>query len=501
MVCAGLWKMFHPAQSWSQKVVHAGFWCFAFHGAEQLLTICRILGLARLLSPKEFGLFGISMTYLSALDIVTTPGIDQALIHRKEADTACLDVAWTVRAIRGIVLAALMFGTAPWVGAFFGEQAVVPLIQVLSISLVSNGFINIGVVVFQKDLDFRRDFIYRFSGIMTDLVVVLISAYLLRNAWAFVFASVSGSLARLCASYWIHPFRPRLRFDRKKLRELLYFGRWMFSVNITDVVSKHITSMVIGKVIGAEALGYFQTASRIVDLVVLRLGANINRVAFPAYTQLQSSGGSLRGAYRKIAGFSATLLIPATAGIICVGHDFTRIFLGPKWIPMVTALFILAVASLLLSVAWTGQPAFMGRGRPKTVFYIQLAVAVTLCCGIYPLSVRWNIQGAALAMVLSSMSGLVVWYANIRRQVGITIRDLGLLLMPPLLASLVMAGAIYLLRTLTVSLLLGHSLWNIPWLVCMILVGAGIYAVIIAAFQWCLPDYRPLGGIAKAIKG
>ena len=269
---------------------------------------------------------------------------------------------------------------------------------------------------------------------------------------------------------------------------------------ITEFVGQHGASIVIGKVIGAEALGYFQTANRISSVVVMKLGMTVNRVAFPAYAELQSLVDRLRGAYKRIAGFSATLLIPAAVGIICIGPDFTRIFLGSKWMPMVPALLVLSIANLVLSIAWTGQPAFMGGGRPQAVFHMQLAMAATLSLCIYPLSVRWSINGAAAAMVVSSMSALAVWYVNIRRQVGITMKDMGFMFAPPLMASIVMAGALYVLRALTIPLLTRRPLWDILWFVCMILLGVAVYFALVAVFQWCLPNYQPLKGIAEAIK-
>jgi lipopolysaccharide exporter len=497
---ACLMKLFRPGNSWSQKVVHAGFWSFAFHWVDQLFILCRIFVLAALLSPRDFGLYGMAMLCMVALETVSATGFEQALIHQKQESTSYLEVVWTVRLIRGLVLAALFFEIAPWAAAFFEEPAATPLMRVLSLSFVFQGLTNTGVVDFQKKLEFHKEFAYRFSGILVDLVVAVVCAYLLRSALAFVLGTVAGSMTRLLVSYWIHPLRPRFRFDAKKSKELFSYGMWMLFVDITEFVSQHGASIVIGKIIGAEALGLFQTANRISNIVVMKLGTTVNRVAFPAYAELQRSVDHLQGAYKRIAGFSATLFTPAAVGIICVGPDFTRIFLGLKWMPMVPAVLILSIASLLLSMAWTGQPAFMGRGHPQVVLHMQLTMAVTVLLCIYPLSVRWGINGAAVAVVVSSITTLAVWYINIRREIGLTMKDIGIILAPPLIASILMAGALYGLRVLIIPLLPGSHLWDILWFVCMILSGAIIYFALIALFQRCLPNYQPMKGIAEAIK-
>ena len=233
-------------------------------------------------------------------------------------------------------------------------------------------------------------------------------------------------------------------------------------------------------------------AQRIPTVVVNGLGDTLGNVAFPAYAELQDSPDRVREAYNRIAGFSAALLIPAAVGIITVGHDFTRIFLGPKWMPMVPALLILAASGIVTSMVWTGRPAFMGSGQPQVVFHMQVARAASVFLFIYPLSSRWGIAGAAFAILLSHTSAFAVYLVNIRRHFGITWKDAGLIFIPPLTASLLMAGALWGLRTLTLPLLPRHHLVDIVWIACMILAGVTVYVILLGALQWFVQEFRPL---------
>jgi O-antigen/teichoic acid export membrane protein len=466
----------------------------------QLFILLRLFVLAVLLSPRDFGLFGMAVLAQLALDTLTKTGFEQALIQKKEEITPYLEVAWTVRFIRGLLVGIVFFGSAPWFSAFFGEPAATPLMRTLSLTFVFNGLTNIGVVYFQKKLEFHKEFAFRFSGILVDMVVAITAAYFLRNAMAFILGLVAGDLTRLVVSYLIHPFRPRFRLDWIKTRELLDYGMWVFFFGITVFVGYNGAGVIIGKIIGATALGYFQTAQRIPNIVVRQLGETIGGVAFPAYAELQSSVDSLRAAYQRIAGFTATLLIPAAVGIMCIGQDFIQIFLGPKWVPMIPALLILSMASLVGSILWTGRPVFMGGGRPQVAFHMQLMIAGTVFLCIYPLSSRWGIIGASVAMVLSNASALVVWYVNMRRLVGVTWREIALLFTPPLIASIFMAGVLYGLRVLTLPMLPGPRVWDILWFLCMVLFGGAAYFALILIFQRLLPNYRPLEGIAEALR-
>jgi len=494
-------KLFRPGPSWSQRVAHAGFWAFALHLSEQFVVLCRLFVLAVLLAPRDFGLFGMALITLIAVDTLSRTGFEQALIHKKEEIQPYLEVAWTLLLLRGLLLSGLLFALAPWAAAFFQEPDAVPLIRALGIALVFRGLTNTGVVTFQKKLEFHKEFAFRFSGVLVDLLVAITAAYLLRSPWALIFGYAAADLTRLVVSYRINSFRPRLRFEWDKARELFDYGVWMLLVGITLFVGVNGAGVAIGKILGATALGYFQMAERIPNAVVRGLGFTLSNVAFPAYAELQGSVDRLREAYKRIASISATVLIPAAVGIISVGHDFTRIFLGPKWMPMVPALLILSVAGVATAIVWTGRPAFMGGGRPQTVFQLQVARAATVLLFIYPLSSRWGIVGAAIAVLLSSLAALAVYFVNIQRQLGITWKDIGLLFIPPLAASVLMAGALSAFRMLTLPRLPGQHPWDVLWIACMILAGGAVYFALLVGMERFVPDFRPLKGIAEALRG
>ena len=96
--------LFRPGKRLSQRVIHAGFWAFALRITDRLFGLARTILLARLLSPNDFGLFGIALLGLSALNTFSQTGFQQALIQKKGDIKPYLDTAWTVQVIRGLSL-------------------------------------------------------------------------------------------------------------------------------------------------------------------------------------------------------------------------------------------------------------------------------------------------------------------------------------------------------------------------------------------------------------
>jgi O-antigen/teichoic acid export membrane protein len=360
------------------------------------------------LSPEDFGLFGIAMLSISVLETFSNTGFNAAVIQRQGDTESYLDTAWTVSAIRGVVLFLCLFFASPSIAKFFNSFQADLVIKIIAISTLLYGFRNIGVLFFQKELEFNKQFTYELSGTLVDLSVAIILAIKLQNIWALVYAGLAANFVRLFLSYLIHPYRPRLRFDMEKFQELFGFGKWVLGSGILIFLITQGDDIFVGKVLGVAALGLYQMAYTLSNLPATEITHVISQVTFPAYSKFQDDLPRLRKAYLRVFHFTAFLSIPLSAGIFIMAPDFTRIFLGEKWMLMISAFQVLAFWGIIRSLGATVGPVFQSVGRPEVLTKLQLLVLVLLCITIYPFSMKWGIWGTSLAVILSTFFPNVV---------------------------------------------------------------------------------------------
>lgn len=493
-------RLFSPATSLPHRAARAGFWALALHIADRTFLLVRTVILARLLTPDDFGLFGIALLTLTAMSTFTRTGFEPALIQREGDLRPYIDTAWTANVIRGFALAILLFVLAPLVGDFFDEPQCVPFLRFLGLSLICQGLTNTAVICFQKNLEFNKEFAFRLSGSVADLLISVTTALLFRNAWALLLGFTAGDIVRLIVSHVAVSYHPRFRLEKQKLSNLLGFGSWIWLTGIMFLVWGNGNSVVVGKVVGVAALGLFQMARRIPQLALQGLAAAIAKVAFPAYVEMQSDLDRLRNGYVRIAGFSMALCFPIGFGIITVGSDFVRIFLGEKWLAMVPALMIVTGGGLIALITSTGRSVFMGRGSPEVAFQMQSAAAATVMVLAFPLTSLWGLTGAALTVVLSSLAMSVVWYVKIKGLLGLSPGEWGRIFAPPTISSAVMVGAVSLFKCLTSDLISDIQVWGFVWFAAMVLVGASIYFLVMRLFQSIVPNYEGLSGALRAFR-
>lgn len=396
-------KLVEPGESLSQKVITGGFWIFLARGLVQFTALINSVILARLLAPLDFGLMGIALMTLGVLQDFTNMGFREALVQRKGDLGEHLDTAWTISIIRGLVLFCVIFLLAPFIARFFENPKAGSVIRVVSLSLFFSGFNNIGVIYFLKNLDFRKQFIYDLSGTLTNVLVAIPLAYVIGSVWALVFGLLSSSVATAIASYVVHPYRPSLRFNLDRVKDLVNYGKWITVSQILLVLLGRGDSGLVGKVLGTTALGFYQLAYKFATIPVTEITQAAYKLTFPVYSQLQDNVERLRRVYLRTLRFISFISAPLTAGMFIMAPDFVRVFLGDKWTPAVSCMQVLSLYGFALSISANTGPLFQAVGRPNLVSKIVFLRLIITGFLLYPFSLWWGITGTAIAVLVSAL--------------------------------------------------------------------------------------------------
>ena len=478
----------HQPESLSKKVVRGGIWVFGLQIINRGLGFIRTIVLARLLAPEDFGLFGIAMLAISMLETFSQTGFQFALIQKKENVESYLDTAWTVSAIRGVLLFLILIFSAPLVASFFNSPRATLLIKIIAVSTLLSGFRNIGVLFFQKEFEFNKKFIYELSATVVDLTIAITLVFMLRNVWALVWGGVAANFVRLFMSYILHSYRPRPRLDKGEFKELFGFGKWILGSSALVFLVTQGDDIFVGKMLGVTALGFYQMAYLISNLPATEIAHVVSQVTFPAYSKLQYNLQRLRAAYLDTLQLTAFVSMPIAGGIFVLAHDFTRIFLGEKWMLMVPAIQVLVLAGLVRSIAATTGPIFYGVGRPRIDTMWEIIRLIVLIALIYPFSMRWGILGTSIAVLFSMLVFTFGLSFMVIKIIRCELKNFGKMALLPLLYSMIMVVIVVVLKS---------SMQPIGILGFFFLVGVGIISYFFVAFLFdSLLNYR----IKKLIK-
>jgi O-antigen/teichoic acid export membrane protein len=406
------------------KVLKGGFWLLTSRAVSRVFGLIRIIILARILAPEDFGIIGVAMMSIAILATFSQTGFEAALVQKKNNIASYLDSAWTISAARGCLLFLILFFSAPVIGAFFQLPQALAVIRTLSVNTLFSGFRSIKLVILKRELAFGKQFLYEFVAMAVDIIVSVAMALYLRNYWALVWGGLAANFTRLVMSYLLCPYSPRIRFDRHQLRELFGFGRWVLFSNLLVFAITQGDDLFVAKFLGVTALGMYQLAFMISNLPATEISHVISHVTFPAYAQLQDDRNRLREAYLKVLRLTALLSLPLAAGIYILAEESIALILGTKWLPAVPAVEVLVFAGCIRSIAATTGPVFRAVGQPKIDTFWQVIRFTVLIGLIYPFTQLWGIAGAAASVLLSISISTIGFSAMTARVIDCRYRQL-----------------------------------------------------------------------------
>jgi len=399
----------------SKKVGKGVLWVTAATTFARALNVVSSIILARLLGPEDYGLMAIALAIIAFSQGLTITGFDSALIQKQENIEEYLNTSWTFELIRNLVLALIIFLTAPLLSFYFNEPRAKLILEVMSITYVLQGLRNIGVVYFRKNLEFHKQFVLEMIPMIISISAVIPLAYVLKNVWALVFSTLISQAIALLLSYILHPFRPRFEWDLKKVCTLFDFGKWILGASIIVMIREQGITMFIGKLLGAVALGFYNRSTAFSLIIFQQINEIVWKVGYPLYSQLQNEPSRLKGVFLKTTNLLSFIVFPMAGGLFVLSEDFTRLLLTEKWMPIVPMMKIFCIMALFSALATPANVMFQALGKPGLVTKISCLNLIILLIAIYPFLILFNETGVALSLLLSVIiTSPISWVLSLR---------------------------------------------------------------------------------------
>ncbi len=465
-------------------------WSTGMRWSIQLIGLISTVILARLLTPKDFGIIGMAMIALGLSASLTELGVSQHLIRTPKATRAHCNTAWSMSVLQNLLVAVLLAASAKLVAGYLGEPGVEHVMYVIALATAITGFSNIGPVMAQKELRFHKDFQFNVYKKLVAFVVTIGLALWFRNYWALAWAFMVNALLELGLSYLMFSYRPRWSLER--FPEYFRFSLRIIPLTMAKYLNAKVDALVIGGLAGGTQLGLYNTSSELSAMATREVGASIGRGLFPNYAAIRHDPEQLNASFRNVLSSISLLVLPLGAGLSVCAPDIIPLLLGDKWLAAIPIVQWLAIAATLTSLAHLMTMQILIVSGHETASVIMVWLRLGLRIAAIALAVMLGGAAAiAAGVTMAAAISVPIAVMVLRHCLALPIAAILGALWRPLIATLVMTAFLIATDPMMPDVTSAR-------LAIKVASGALIYGVTVLILWWF--SGRP-GGVEKFIVG
>lgn len=471
----------------SNKTIRNFIWRFAERCGAQLVTFIVSIVLARLLAPEDYGTIALVTVFTTILQVFVDSGLGTALIQKKDADDLDFSSVFYFNFFVCIVLYIGMFLAAPIIAGFYGDSSLIPIIRVISLTIVISGVKGIQQSYVSRNMLFKRFFFATLGGTIFSAFLGIGLAYVGFGVWAIVAQQLSNTAIDTLILWITVKWRPKKMFSWNRLKGLLSFGWKLLVSSLLDTVYNNLRNLIIGKFYSSADLAYYNQGDKFPKLIVTNINNSIDSVLLPTLSSAQDDRERVKNMTRRAIKTSTYIMAPLMMGLAFCATPIVKLVLTDKWLPCVPFLRIFCITYMFWPVHTANLNAINAMGRSD--WFLRLEIIKKIMGMAILLSTMWfGVMAMAYSLLLSSVLSQIINSWPNRKLLGYgyleQVRDFA----PGILLAVAMGICVYLIGYI--------SLPTIVTLGIQILAGATFYIGISAILK--LEEFEYLLGMIKS---
>lgn len=392
-----------------------------------LLQFLQTVILARLVTPKDFGLMAILYVIIGFAGMISDFGISSAVIQKQDTSSRQLSSLYWLNIAVGFFLFIILYYTRGFFAAFYDEPLLNDLIPLVGINLLVTPVGAQFGVILRKNLRFNLSSKISLLSILFSFAFTVGLAYYGYGVYSLVYGAIVYSTVIAVGSfiYGLQYNKLEFEFNFPEIKPYLKFGIYNFSGGIVNYLSANVDKLIIGRILGAELLGIYTIAYNISLLPISKINPVVTNIAFPVFSKIQNDQESLNSYYTKAVILVMLINVPILAGLSIVSTEFITVVYGTKWILAAGILPYLAAVGLFRAFGNVGGALVLAKGKPEVIlnWNLILLAGTSFVTYLVLLNVP-TLQAAGFSQLLVMLLFGWLWHFFIQRVAGISYKPI-----------------------------------------------------------------------------
>ena len=417
-------------------------WLILIQAYKIILQLLSMGILARLLPPSDYGLIAMAWTATNFATLLRDLGTTSAIIQKNELTEQIKSTIFWMQMALGLFLCIILIAFSGVIAKAFNELKLQTILSLLAITFPLGGISAVHQAMLERESSFRVLARIEIVASSSGLFVAIISAYLGAGVYSFVWQSFVITLLYVIQSTLAYTWRPLMVWDRQAIRQIFGYSSNLSAYNFISFFTRNADSLIIGRYLGATALGTYSMAYKLMLFPLQNLTTVANRALFPVMSRQQDSNSELASLYVRVVAMVAAISTPMMAGLFILREPFTKMVFGGQWGDVAHIIVWLAPVGALQSIVNTTVTVYTAKGRTDILFRTGLLSAIITVCAFFG-GLSRGVVGVALFYCFANMLIFVPQTYFACRLISLPYRTFLRGLAPPLICTAIMSPVVF----------------------------------------------------------
>lgn len=400
-----------------RKSVSATIWSVLDRVWAQAVGFVIGIILARLLTPEDYGLVGISLVFIAFSNVFIEAGFSNALIRKLDRTNTDYSTAFHFNAIMGVVMYIVLFLGAPWIADYFDDQQLIPLTRLVSVTVVLNSLCIVQNAILTAEFRMREQAIINIASQIPSGLLAIYMAYIGMGIYALAVQTVLASLLRTVMFWVVTKWIPTMEFSKDSMRYLWGFGSKLIGANFLGTVFNEIYTILVGKFIGKTDLGLYSKGRSLSTQPETICNGVIQKVALPILANAQGDNSLLKEKYRELTQLVTCVMTLLSGILIVVAKPLILLLWGEVWGGSVIVFQMLLIASVIGYVQSLTLVLLQIVNQTGYTLKLEFVKKPVYLVVIF-LMLHYGLFGLLVAYVINSLWGTVVNMSAPHKYIG-----------------------------------------------------------------------------------
>lgn len=425
-------------ERYGKTAKRGALWSVVRQGGHELIAVPTSMIMARLLSPQDFGIAAAASFFILLATRLTQFGFNAAVVRIREVRSDHLSSVFVVNLVMGTLTYLLLFASAPLIGSFFRSPEAGELLRIAALIFLITPFGTVPAALISRNMQFRYATVAEWCDAIASTAVTLVLAFKGYGYWSIVIGQLGGATVRTLLKAYLCGWIPSFSYSSLALRELLSFGLGLQAKRLLEYASYNLDNLVVGRVLGMSALGFYDKAFTTMNRIVNRL--TLGQAYFRIFSIIHEEPERFRRAYSRLILTISLIGLPAFTGAIVVAEPLFLVMYGDKWRPAILPFQLLCLGGILKLMNAYASQANEAVGNVWPQAKRQALGAVCVVAGAWIGSWYGGLTGAAIGVAIGMIILTATMQALVRRSTGLTWAEMLKPLAPGLTASALLAA-------------------------------------------------------------